>query len=126
MMILVAPIPGAGVVDYGFKAFPFGTTVSYTIIFTKKQTGCNGIVKFSTHLSRVLIILRAILFLRGNRPFATKKPPQKRRSIQQFPHTGWSVLDSFFTSRMTTMYMTMTNATKNSVESTVPISAQAS
>jgi hypothetical protein len=56
-----APFPGAGVLSAA-KVFPFGTPVSYKTIFTKKQTACNGNVKFSTRRNRVLIVWHAILF----------------------------------------------------------------
>jgi hypothetical protein len=56
-----APFPDAGVLS-AVKVFPFGTPVSYKTIFTKKQTACNGNVKFSTRCIRVLIVSCAILF----------------------------------------------------------------
>ena len=84
-------------------------------------------MKFSTLSTRVLIVLCAILFDCVFSCQNEKNPPQENGGICiKFAYTGVSVLDSFFTRRMTMMYIAITNARNNSNESNVPISAQAS
>ena len=134
----------------GFAAlygrFLFGTLVSYEIIFTKKQRNCNANVNFSTHHTRVLIISigvrRATRYHRRYQMksgffYLARKPRcflfwivfrvfGHRSSVPGEDYTGRSVSDSFFTSRMTTIYIVTTNARNRIVENTSPIIAQAS
>ena len=89
-----------------------------TTVKTARQEGFEKILFLSVFPSKPV--------LKRDKKVPAKSGDRKRVSSVTLNYTGASVADCRLTIRMTTMYITTTNARNSSVESTLPISAQAS